>query len=151
MKRHLSSLRVVLLINCPEPAHVKILGGIGAGFINESQVRDDRVYLLTGKPQIWHSRGACCNECAYDRFATIGHDIGEIRTHVTAKAVELVAGYAIVLLVNLGAAALDIAHRGQMRGFGAFRVDVSGVKNEGNTQRAENGSIIDAGNSMQTR
>ena len=57
------------------------------------------------------------------------------------------AGYTIVLLVNLGAAAFEIAHRGQMRGLGALRVDVSGVKNEGNTQRAENGSIIDAGNS----
>ncbi len=58
------------------------------------------------------------------------------------------AGDAVVLLINLGAAAFDIAHCGQMRSFGSFRVDVSGVKNEGNTQRAENGSIIDAGNSM---
>ncbi len=53
------------------------------------------------------------------------------------------AGYAIVLLVNLGALALETAHRGQMRGLGALRIDVSRVKNEGNTQRAENGSIVD--------
>ncbi len=145
MYGHLSSLRVVLLINCAEPAHVKILRGIGTGFINECQVRDDRVYLLTGKPEVWHRRRTGCNECARDRLATIGHDIGEIRPHVSAKAIELVAGYAIVLLVNLGAPALDIAHCGQMRGLGALRVDVRGVKNKTDTQRAENSSIIDAG------
>ena len=61
------------------------------------------------------------------------------------------AGYAVVFLVNQGTLAFEIAHRGQMRSFGAFRVDVSGVKNEGNTQRAENGSIFDGGYSLYTR
>ena len=61
------------------------------------------------------------------------------------------AGDTVVLLVNLGAPTFEIAHRGQMRSFGPLRVDVSRVKNEGNTQRAENGSIVDGGHSLYAR
>jgi hypothetical protein len=38
-----------------------------------------------------------------------------------------------------------------MRGLGALRIDVPRVKNECDTKRAQNGSIVDAGNSLQTR
>ena len=105
--------------------------------VTTKMARDLDLFLV-GEVEFWHVRRAIHDKGTCIHRAVTRGDVGEIRTHIAAEAVKLVASDAIVRLEQVLAHSRLIRHRFEVCGFGAHRVDVGRVEEENDKERAKN-------------
>jgi len=138
----MSSLRVVRLRDESGPADPVVFRRIRARLIHKCEESEERVDVFRAQVEAWHPLGPTRNERPGVGLTAVADNIGQVRAHVAAQSIELVAGNAVVVLENLLAMPGLGTHDFLLSRGGATGVNVCRIRDERDQQRAEHNSII---------